>query len=217
MCELQPRTARFKKYWLSSAILLGVCATRQGADPQSVWDQAIQAKGGRERLRNVHTLAVYMKPAQVLLAGPPANWLCVFPNRYFEWEGGKGMERAIVVDAAADRVAMDANGKPRSARKLTVVERDRLTLNQLLYLLDTAWLRPEPVEGKPGGMHLRKHTVVTVRAGGRTFDVFLNSANLPERVFSDRSEDSKAKYDYQLDHYREFQGIQLPREYGDCG
>jgi hypothetical protein len=131
----------FAKYWLSNAILLAVCTGAQAsdaADPQAVWEQAIQAKGGRERLRKVQTLAVYMKPAPVNLAGPPANWLCVFPNRYFEWEGGRGPERSIVVDGAAGRIAMDATGKPAGASSMTPLERDQLTLNQLLYLLETA-------------------------------------------------------------------------------
>jgi hypothetical protein len=200
----------FAKYWLSNAILLAVCTGAQAgdaADPQAVWEQAIQAKGGRERLRKVQTLAVYMKPAPVNLAGPPANWLCVFPNRYFEWEGGRGPERSIVVDGAAGRMAMDATGKPAGASSMTPLERDQLTLNQLLYLLETAWLRPEPLGVRPARLH--KYNVLTVRAGGRTFDLFLNSSNLPERIFSRRGEDSKTRYDYQLEHYREFQGIAL--------
>ena len=196
------------KYWLCNATLLAACTGAHAADPQAVWEQAIQAKGGRQRLQKVQTLAIYMKPAPVTLAGPPANWLCVFPNRYFEWQGGKGLESSIIVDGAAGRAAMDANGKPVAARGLTSFERDRLTLNQLLYLLETAWLRPEPMEVKQARLH--KYNVLTVRAAGRTFELSLNSSNLPERIVSKRSEDSKTKYDYQMDHYREFQGIMLP-------
>ena len=178
------------------------------ADPRAVWEQAIQAKGGRERLRKVQTLAIFMQPAQVVMAGPPANWLCVFPDRYFEWEGRKGVERSVIVNGTAGRTAMDANGRPRATCNLTSLERDRLTLNQVLYLLETAWLQPEPLAVRPA--HLHKYNVLTVRAGGRTFDLFLNSSNLPERIFSRRGEDSKTKYDYQMEHYREFQGISLP-------
>ena len=141
----------FAKYWLWSTTFLAVCTgahAADAADPQAVWEQAIQAKGGRERLRKVRTLAIYMRPADVMLAGPPATWLCVFPDRYFEWEGLKGVERSIVVDGTAGRVAMDANGRPRATWSMTPAERDRLTLNQLLYLLETAWLRPEPLEVK---------------------------------------------------------------------
>ena len=52
------------------------------ADPQEAWEQAVKAKGGRERLHAVHTLAVYLRPAPVNLAGPLTNWLLVFPDRY---------------------------------------------------------------------------------------------------------------------------------------
>jgi len=198
----------FAKYWLWNAMLLAVCTGAHAADPRAVWEQAVQAKGGRERLRRVQTLAIFMKPAEVVLAGPPANWLCVFPDRYFEWDGRKGTERSIVVDGTAGRIAMDANGRPRAAWELGPIERDRLTLNQLLYLLETAWLRPEPLEVREA--HLHKYNVLTVRAGGRMFDLFLNSSSLPERIFSRRGEDSKTRYDYHMERYREFQGISLP-------
>ena len=95
----------FAKYWLWNAMLLAVCTGAHAADPRAVWEQAVQAKGGRERLRRVQTLAIFMKPAEVVLAGPPANWLCVFPDRYFEWDGRKGTERSIVVDGTADQAA----------------------------------------------------------------------------------------------------------------
>jgi hypothetical protein len=178
------------------------------ADPRAVWEQAIQAKGGRERLRKVQTLAIFMKPAQVVLAGPPTNWLCVFPDRYFEWEGRKGVESSVIVNGTAGQTAVDAMGRPRATRNLTSIERDRLTLNQVLYLLETAWLQPEPLAVRPARLH--KDNVLTIRAGGRTFDLFLNSSNLPERIFSRRGGDSRTKYDFHMEHYREFQGISLP-------
>ena len=186
------------------ALLAGLAAAN-AADPQAVWGQAVKAKGGRERLRSVHSLAVYMKPAAVNLAGPPTNWLCVFPGQYFEFEGeSRAGQRAIVVDAAADRVAMDATGIPRNAGHLTPFEHDRLALNQILFLLESAWLEPRPVEAR--------HNVLVVEAAGRTFRLFLDSANLPERVLSPPVHGQKPKiaYDYRLQRYRDFQGVMLP-------
>ncbi len=157
------------KYCLCT--VLAVCAISYAADPQVAWEQALQAKGGRERLRGVQSLAIYMKPAEVRLAGAPANWLCVFPDRYFEWEGRRGMQHSVIVNAATDRVAVDANGRPRAAWKLTPFERDRLTLNQILYLLETAWLQPEPVSVKPS--NLNKSLVLRGRGGARLFELSL--------------------------------------------
>ena len=192
----------------------------QGADPQGPWEQAVKAKGGRERLRRVHSLAVYMRPAEVRLAGPPTNWLCVFPDRYFEYDGpasgwypfvgSNGVAgtasnpRAIVVDATADRIAMDANGTPRTAWHLTKKERDRLALNQVVFLLESAWLQPRPVE--------MRHNVLVVQAAGRDYKLFLNSANLPERIVSPpiRGEKPKVRYEYKLQDYRDFEGVMLP-------
>jgi hypothetical protein len=77
-------------------------------------------------------------------------------------------------------------------------------LNQLVFLLESAWLQPQPVEVR--------HNVLVVEAAGRTYKLFLNGAGLPERVLSlpMPSEKRKAIYDYRLQRYRESQGVQLP-------
>jgi hypothetical protein len=191
-------------------LFLLACASAPGrpmaanGDPQEVWEQAVKAKGGRDRLHNVHSLAVYMKPADVNLAGPPTNWLCVFPDRYFEFEGRGSSARAVVVDGTADRTATDATGIPRNARHLTPYEHDRLALNQLIFLLESAWLHPQPVEVR--------HAVLVIQADGRSYKVFLNKDSLPERILSlpTSSEKHGNKYDYRLQRYREFQGVMLP-------
>jgi hypothetical protein len=190
---------------LSIAAALAGLSAAHAADPREVWEQAVKAKGGRERLRGVHSLAVYMKPAEVNLAGPPANWLCVFPDRYFEFDGGgRGSQRAIMVDGTADRVAVDATGIPRNARHLTSYEHDRLVLHQIVFLMESAWLQPRPVEVR--------HNVLVIEAAGRTYRLFLSSANLPERVWSPpvHGQKPKVQYDYRLQRYRDFQGVMLP-------
>jgi hypothetical protein len=189
---------------LSIAAIAAGLTTAYSADPQEVWEQAVQAKGGRERLHSVHSLAIYMKPAPVNLAGPPANWLCAFPDRYFEYSRVDTGNRAMVVDGTAGRAAMDETGRPRHARQLSSSEQDQLVLNQLVFLLESAWLQPQPVEVR--------HNVLVVEAAGRTYKLFLNGAGLPERVLSlpMPSEKRKAIYDYRLQRYRESQGVQLP-------
>ncbi|MGA2131580.1 MAG: hypothetical protein ABSH50_04620 [Bryobacteraceae bacterium] len=206
------------KRWLPVTVLfVGIAA--HAADPQESWEVAVKAKGGRERLHSVRSLAVYMKPAAVNLMGPPTTWLCVFPDRYFEYDGrgsgeyeyralnGGGMAgnpRAIVVDGTASRVAMDANGTPRVTFAITARERDRLTLNQVIYLLESAWLHPRVLAAKG--------RTLTVEAGGDTFRITLDTAGLPERVTAMEMQGRKSKdrYDYRLERYRELQGILLP-------
>jgi hypothetical protein len=192
-------------------LLLLSCALAQGrpmaanGDPREVWEQAVKAKGGRGRLHSVHSLAIYMKPAAVNLPGPPTNWLCVFPDRYFEFEGsGRGSARAIVVDGTAGRAATDATGIPANARHLTPDEHDRLALNQIVFLLESAWLQPQPVEVR--------HRVLVVEAAGRAYKLFLDSAGLPERVLSlpRPSEKHMTPYDYRLQRYHDFDGVMLP-------
>lgn len=200
--------------------LLAALTSARAADPAEIWEQAVKAKGGRDRLHRVQSLAVYMKPAAVNFRGPVTNWLCVFPDRYFEFDGqGSGAypfvgpggmagvadsPRALVVDASADRVAMDASGTPRASWHLTPLERERTVLNQIVFLLDSAWLKPQPLE-------LRRNVLIVQAAGG-TYKLFLDRANLPERVLSlpVPGRKPKVQYDYRLQRYQDFQGVQLP-------
>jgi hypothetical protein len=188
--------------WLLTLLAFGIAA--HGADPQELWNAVLNAKGGSERLRSVHTLAVYMRPAPIRLAGPPANWLFVLPQRYFEWNGMPGEQLSMVVDATADRVAIDATGMPRKTRQLSPHDREQLTLNQLVFLLETAWLQPTPVAVK--------HRVLIVQAGGRTFELSLNKSDLPEKIYSppNTGPEEPVKYSYHLERYADFRGIMLP-------
>jgi hypothetical protein len=81
--------------------------------------------------------------------------------------------RAIVVDGTADRAAIDATGIPRNARHLTAYEHDRLALNQLVFLLESAWLQPQPVEVR--------HNVL-VGAGGGTRLQIVSQRRRPARA-----------------------------------
>lgn len=182
-------------------------AAGQTADPHELWEQIVQAKGGRDRLHRVQSLAVYMKAAQENLRGPGTNrnWLFVLPDRYFEFEGGGGAsQRAVVVDRTADRVAMDATGIPRKSWHLTAAEQDQLALNQIVFLQETAWLVPQPLAVR--------RNLLTVQASGRTYKLFLNKKNLPERIVSPPIPGQKPKiqYEYRLDRYRNFEGVMLP-------
>jgi hypothetical protein len=187
-------------------LLVFLAATAYAADPAQVWEQVVQAKGGRERLHAVHSLAIYMHPAQVVFGGPLTSWLCVFPNRYFEFDGrsSANIQRAVVVDADADRVSIDATGQPRSTRHLKPPEHDRLVLNQLVFLVETAWQKPTLVS--------LKHRTLSVQAGGIACDLYLDKAMLPERIVAHATEDEHARTidDYHLQHYHNYQGIQLP-------
>jgi hypothetical protein len=183
------------------AITMAIAA--HAADPHAVWEQAVAAKGGHERLHNVHSLAVYLKPAQVMMGGPPTTWLFVFPDRYFEFQGVGPSQRAIVVDGTTDRMAIDATGIPRAVRHMGAMERDQLTLNQVVFLLESAWLQPQ--------LSQARRNEIVVQAGGRGFQIFLGRANLPERVVSlPMPGEPKHLYDYRLQHYRAVQGIMLP-------
>ena len=101
----------------------------------------------------------------------------------------------VVVNGGADRTASDAIGMRRSTRRVSQYERDRLATNQILFLLESAWLQPKPVEVR--------HNVLVVEAAGCSFKISLDKTGLPERVQS-------KPFDYHLQHYRDVNGVMLP-------
>lgn len=190
----------------ASALLLCGFNVLPAADPGELWAEALQAKGGRERLAQVHSLAVYLRPAPVNLQGPPSNLLLALPGRYFEYVGGSsGNRHAMIVNLASGHAARDENGLPPSAWQPTARDRDRFTIFQVLYLLRTVSLEPRPVAAK--GRDL------TVQAGDRTFRLSLNRAGLVQRLQVVKLPGIKhqEQYDYHLDRYREWQQIMLPQ------
>jgi len=195
-----------KRVFAAAATLAALTAA-YAQEPQELWDQAVKAKGGSERLRAVHSLAIFLKPAAQNFPGLATNWLCVFPDRYFEFDGAGvgGNQRALVVDGASDKAAADATGAPRGTRPLTNQERERLVLNQLVFLLETAWMQPRPVEARG--------RVLTVEASGRSYKLFLDGAGLPERIVSLAmpKEKHSPHSDFRLARYVDFQGVMLPR------
>jgi len=191
---------------LAIALFWAAATAASGADPHELWERAVKAKGGRERLRGVHALAVYLKPANVVMAGPLQSCLFVFPDRYFEWRG-RGSQAAtasLIVDAGANRVSRDANGRPRTTRPFTQTDRDQLSLYRLVYLLETAGAQPEPLAVD--------HNSLMVQLGGRVFRLFLNKSNLPARVYlpSEPGLKDGPINDYRMERYHDFQGISLP-------
>ncbi len=127
------------------------------AEAEALWNQAVQAKGGRDRLLAVRNLVVTIHTAFVNSPRPDltdgtGQQLYVFPSRY--WQAGEDKQpgalwRLTIIDVER-RVGWGNQGRLPGRQSFVDEFVYRMLRGQFFYLLETAFLQPEPVATRPG-------------------------------------------------------------------
>ncbi|MDQ3256472.1 MAG: hypothetical protein M3R15_21720, partial [Acidobacteriota bacterium] len=146
--------------------------------------------------------------------------LYVFPNKWWHWVD----ERAIGplglsvewFDLERDLGYLTYPNDPESPRKLKTTPRKRHFLfeTQLLYLMETKWLKPVPLKTWTERIGFRKVDVVQTVVNRERFDLYFDrETHLPIRVVEHYPlpNESESKITYNLDDYIEVNGIRLPQ------
>jgi hypothetical protein len=214
----------------------GVChmsglSAREQVDQQArdVWEKAVAAKGGRERLtlvRNAFRSCRAVKPFsrrgyRGLNARHDAFF--VFPDKYWIWEDDRpspfGLE--IIVHNGERDITWHVTNKDRDRpRESATSEVNKYALIgfQLIYLLETAWVKPEPV--KLGQGMLRGRHVDTVDAIWKDYLVKYSldsSTRLALKVWVYQNTQDGGQRDMTavpLGNYSPVSGIQMPESKG---
>ena len=198
---------------------LSVCASAPGAragsrgdtraEAERLWELAVAAKGGRERLHSVESLLVTRGSRK-----HPLIDLYAFPGKYWRWdESPEPLGLAVQMMNAERRDAyLTYPNDPKSPRKLgdefLRACQFFVTEAQLYFLLETRWFRPVPVEAFEGEARGRRADVVRVVVGDRQADYFLDrKTHLPLKVAYPTS--AKHRY-FQAKDYVDVGGLMLP-------
>ncbi|HWP43590.1 MAG TPA: hypothetical protein VNO14_10170 [Blastocatellia bacterium] len=179
---------------------------------KQLWEMAIAAKGGRERLYAVESIAI----TETLGNKKPSVELCVFPDKYWYWEdyrpGKLGL--AIIVNNFEQNVGYFVVGhQPNDSgkRPLDPEERSYFMKPQLLYLLETRWLKPELLRAYKGKLGSRNVDIVEIKVDQFRIGVFLDkTSHLPVRINFLNDTGDKVFQWYGLSDYREVNGILVP-------
>jgi len=118
---------------------------------RAVWEQAIGAKGGRERLRAVRNFVEssdqpFRTRRRDVATHVYSETLSAPPTRLWEYEDyrpGKMGHGGVALDTNQHRVLGEPNRGPVQGLYEDLVY--RLREEQLVYLMETAWVQPEPV------------------------------------------------------------------------
>jgi hypothetical protein len=147
--------------FLLAAAVAGIspaAAPDQRADAEALWNQAVAAKGGRDRLEAVRNLVVterttYTKSTRAdMTTGFTRQRLYVFPARLWEFVDERPGKLGFHMQSfdLEQRVGWSGAGRLPDRQGIIDGVTNDLLHGQLLYLLETAYLKPEPTGARSG-------------------------------------------------------------------
>lgn len=202
---------------------------QQRNDAARLWEQAIAAKGGRERLHAVRNMVIstrgeynsrLLKRNQIR-----REELLVFPNKYWFWDDYRpdvfGL-RVSMYNYDSNMKYVISEGEPnQTPEPIAKGKRNKALRNdQLSFLLETQWLKPILIKASTGtiGLQRRVDIVETTIEGERVDFAFDQSTHLPVSVSYYDIVNGKPYINVQsFSDYTEVDGVQLPRiiKFGD--
>ena len=204
----------------------GGSAFAQGSDREQeamiLWEQAITAKGGREALHQVDSLAMsYQETVRNFLGitvhRGPVERLYVFPNKSWEWDDGlpppfKLTVRLLNIERNL-RCYLHATAPAPTcgpAKQYDSPADEGLTQVQYLYLMETRWVKPIPIAVTQEHLGFTRVDVLHTRFENKRINYFLDrKTHLPRRV-SVFHGNSERPLTIDLSEYINVAGVQMP-------
>lgn len=202
-------------------------AEQDQKEAERLWEQAIAAKGGRDRLNAVRNMVISTKKDTTGLftkSQVRREELLVFPNKYWFWDDNRPSIFGLVIsmyDYDSNMSYVVSDGEPnRQLEPIKDKRRDKALRNaQLSLLLETKWLKPTIVKARTGRVGLRSVDIVeTVVEGERVDFAFDRKTHLPVRVSYYDVVNGKTYVNVQsFSDYMDVAGIKVPQthEYTD--
>ncbi len=178
------------------------------------WEEAIKAKGGRDNLYKVESLAL----SQVRSNGYLCYDLYVFPDRSWNWLDQRPAPfgiRALSIDfekGVSYSSTTLGKGIPKIGDLTKYDSHNYTNAPQLHYLLETKWLAPKPIKGYTGVIGSRKANIVEVKISKYRVAVYLDQETHLPFLFSYYPDDGKLEFHYEAADYREVNNVLIPHK-----
>jgi hypothetical protein len=208
-----------------------VASKQEQKEATRLWEQAISAKGGRERLYSIQNmLTVHRGDYKRQTFSLPAKYatpstrnqvrsasLDVFPNKFWDCEDYRPDVFGIIMHMYNYDTGMKyvlTLGEPN--HPLEPIEpkekRESKTYGLVAYLLETTWLKPIPIRVSTAKIGLRQVDIVQTILNGQRVDFALDrQTHLPAQVhFYSSFQDKNYVTTEILSDYAEVNGINVP-------
>ena len=204
-----------------------VDANRERAE--MLWEEAIQAKGGRTRLHSIESFVISSTidvnaPAQRV--DVIAEHLYAMPGKAWIWEYTAdfdtsleatviNMERNLCMVTLAPVGAM--HSVPPLSFCVPTIWSQRLVQDPVIYLMETNWVRPTPVSTRTEGKGKKQQDVIQTQVGQLRVDFYLDGkTHLPAKLITDEyfGDPGLTAHMGQMitfEDYADVDGIQMPR------
>lgn len=207
-------------------------AIQPDKEAERLWELAIKAKGGRERLLGVENLLVQQgKPYDESLKGRNVGYqvsLFVFPYKAWGWNDQRPSVFGLDVGMRNYGTGMYYNMTPddpaKNLKQLSPSTKQGIPYDSfhLIYFMETRWIKPIPLKARKGKSHNKLADVVEVSANGQHWEFYLDTeSHLPFQLnFFTVTNGKETEGDpYYLSDYTEVDGIKVPqnvvREYSE--
>jgi hypothetical protein len=199
------------------------------AQAEALWEQAVAAKGGRERLRSVRNFTVASSsryersPRPDVAVGISTESLFVLPGRWWsiwDYRPGKLGHGVNLFDFEKGIGYLSSNGRPAPRLERADLLEDfryRFREAQFIYLLETEWVRPMPVRARRERIGFKKVDVVETTVDGARVDFYLDrETHLPFRIVTGATpaarREGRMNLSVNLGDYTDVEGIRMPQQ-----
>jgi hypothetical protein len=205
-------------------------------EAERLWEQAIVAKGGRERLQAIRNVVIStggsytplrfkIKPGGEVTSrsmnrsGISREELYVFPSKFWLWDDYRPAVFGLWVkrynfETKMKQVITDGepNHPPEAISDDELASRKELPFSQLIYLLESKWITPKPLKVNPERIGLQVFDVVQTEIEGRRVDFAMDrKTHLPVRITTyDEFRGKVYPNVLRLSEYAAIDGIKVP-------
>ena len=190
---------------------------------EALWEEAIRAKGGRERLHSIQSFLISstinveaprgggITETERLYALPGRAWLYEFTEHF-----DVSLEATVInkeQNFCMVTLAPARGDVPSLSYCLPTTWAERLIQDPVIYLMETKWVRPVPVRTRLEG----KVDVIETEVGKLHVDFYLDrKTRLPTKLVTDHyygenQMTSRMGLTVYLEDYKTIEGIQMPR------
>ena len=220
---------------LATGVATPVVAQERDADKEralALWEKAILAKGGRERLHSVENLLIsstknFHIPGEIAVkkTTTESERLYVMPEKAWIYEltpqYDVSLEAKLInfeQDFCAVTLAPARGGVPGLSFCTPTTPFEYLVQHPVIYLMETKWVRPVPLRVRVERKGLSQVEVIETQIGKIRADFYLDrKTKLPNKIITHRLSGlwdlvtPSSMTTLELDHYKAIDGIQMPR------